>query len=66
MISVQDPVLFTTGQSEPISFYDIQPTAYGGRGAIARSFIPKGTLVLSCSGPYASVIFKSFNREVCA
>ena len=53
-------------ESETNSFYNIQPTAYGGRGAFARSFIPKGTLVLSCSGPYASVIFKSFKREVCA
>ena len=69
MTSAQDPVLFTTIQAqdaEPISFYDIQPTAYGGRGAFARSFIPKGTLILSCTGPYASVIFRRFKREVCA
>ena len=73
MTSSQNPVLPTTiqawddvGQAEPISFYDIQPTAYGGRGAFARSFIPKGTLILSCPGPYASVIFKKFKREVCA
>ena len=72
MTPPQDPVLFTTLQArdcvepEPNSFYDIQPTAYGGRGAFARSFIPKDTLVLSCSGPYASVIFRSFKREVCA
>ena len=73
MTSSQDPVLPTTiqawddvGQVEPISFYDIQPTAYGGRGAFARSFIPKGTLILSCPGPYASVIFRKFKREVCA
>ena len=73
MASTQDPVLFATiqarddvGQVEPISFYDIQPTAYGGRGAFARSFIPGGTLILSCQGPYASVIFKRFKREVCA
>jgi SET domain len=67
-----DTVLFSTIKaqddvgSEPNSFYDIQPTAYGGRGAFARSFIPKDTLVLSCSGPYASVIFRRFKREVCA
>ena len=73
MTSAQDPVFFSTiqtrddlGQAEPISFYDIQPTAYGGRGAFARSFIPKGTLILSCPGPYASVIFRRFKREVCA
>ena len=73
MASAQDPVFFSTiqtqddlGQAEPISFYDIQPTAYGGRGAFARSFIPKGTLILSCPGPYASVIFRRFKREVCA
>jgi hypothetical protein len=73
MTSVQNPVLFTTiqarddvGHAEPISFYDIQPTVYGGRGAFARSFIPKGTLILSCQGPYASVIFRRFKREVCA
>jgi hypothetical protein len=73
MTSAQDPVIFTTlqarddvGQAEPVSFYDIQPTAYGGRGAFARSFIPKGTLILSCPGPYASVIFRRFKREVCA
>ena len=73
MTSSQDRVLFTTiqdrddvEQAEPISFYDIQPTAYGGRGAFARSFIPKGTLILSCPGPYASVIFRKFKREVCA
>src|ERR1700678_3859656 len=68
----QDPVLFSTIQprddvgSAPNSFYDIQPMAYGGRGAFARSFIPKGSLVLSCSGPYASIIIRSFKREVCA
>ncbi|KAF8815567.1 SET domain-containing protein [Phlegmacium glaucopus] len=72
MISSQDPVLFTTIQTRddvgpgPNSFYDIRPTAHGGRGAFARSFIPKGSLILSCSGPYASVIFRSFKREVCA
>ena len=73
MTSGQDPVFFSTiqaqddlGQPEPISFYDIQPTAYGGRGAFARSLIPKGTLILSCPGPYASVIFRRFKREVCA
>ena len=72
MSSSQDPLLFATIQAQddvepaPNPLYDIQPTAYGGRGAFARSFIPKGNLVLSCSGPYASVIFKSFKREVCA
>jgi len=70
MSSSQDPVSFTTIQAQdepgPNSFYDIRPTAYGGRGAFAHSFIPKGSLVLSCSGPYASVIFRSFKREVCA
>ena len=42
MTSGQDPVFFSTiqaqddlGQPVPISFYDIQPTAYGGRGAFA-------------------------------
>ena len=70
MSSAQDPVFFSTiqtqddlGQAEPISFYNIQPTAYGGRGAFARSFIPKGTLILSCPGPYASVIFRKFRSE---
>ena len=68
MTSSQDSVLFTTieARDDGRPVYDIQPTAYGGRGAFARSFIPKGSLVLSCSGPYASVIFRSFKREVCA
>uniref|UniRef100_A0A8H8CJ56 SET domain-containing protein n=1 Tax=Psilocybe cubensis TaxID=181762 RepID=A0A8H8CJ56_PSICU len=48
------------------SLYDILPTSYGGRSAFARQDIPKGTSVLSCSGPYASVIFWKFRREVCA
>jgi len=46
--------------------YDILPTPYGGRGAFARNFIPKGSPVLLCSGPYATVIFWKFRREVCA
>ncbi|KAF4609886.1 hypothetical protein D9613_010691 [Agrocybe pediades] len=46
--------------------YDILPTPYGGRGAFARRFIPKGSPVLLCSGPYATVIFWKFRREVCA
>ena len=72
MTSPQDQVLFTMVEArddarpESSPFYDIQPTIYGGRGAFARIFIPKDSLILSCSGPYASVIFRSFKREVCA
>lgn len=49
-----------------IPLYDILTTPYGGRSAFAREKISKGSPVLHCSAPYASVIFWKFKREVCA
>src|SRR6266545_1516683 len=45
--------------------YVIQPTSYGGRGAIATQFLAKGTQVLLCPGPYAHVVLRKFRKEVC-
>lgn len=45
--------------------YEIQPTPYGGRGAFAPSLIPQDTEILSCAGPYASVVLRKFKKEVC-
>ncbi|KAJ3517095.1 hypothetical protein NLJ89_g716 [Agrocybe chaxingu] len=46
--------------------YEVRATPYGGRGAFARGPIAKNTDILSCAGPYASVIFRPFKKEVCA
>lgn len=46
--------------------YEIRPTVYGGRGVFSRRFIPKGAPILSCAGPYASVVLQKFKKEVCA
>ncbi|CAA7257505.1 unnamed protein product [Cyclocybe aegerita] len=46
--------------------YETRATPYGGRGAFARGPIAKNTDILSCAGPYASVIFRPFKKEVCA
>lgn len=45
--------------------HEIRDTPYGGRGAFAVTDIPKETLILSCSAPYASVILRKFRKEVC-
>ena len=45
--------------------YIIQPTSYGGRGAIATQFLAKGTTVLLCPGPYAHVVLRKFRKEIC-
>ncbi|KAH6909827.1 hypothetical protein BKA70DRAFT_1399702 [Coprinopsis sp. MPI-PUGE-AT-0042] len=47
------------------TLHEIRDTPYGGRGAFAVTDIPKDTLVLSCSSPYASVILRKFRKEVC-
>ncbi|CAK5276692.1 unnamed protein product [Mycena citricolor] len=41
-------------------------TWYGGRGVFANSAIPAGTLIHTCPGPYGSVIYREFRKEVCA
>ncbi|KAF8655003.1 hypothetical protein AX16_003307 [Volvariella volvacea WC 439] len=47
-------------------FCAVLPTSYGGRGVFATQKIPKGTAVHTCPGPFASVIYRVFRREVCA
>ncbi|KAF5339747.1 hypothetical protein D9611_009139 [Ephemerocybe angulata] len=51
--------------SSPACLYAIRPTPYGGRGAFANRRIPKGTVVLDCEAPYASVVCRKFKKEVC-
>ncbi|KAG5653208.1 hypothetical protein H0H81_001759 [Sphagnurus paluster] len=47
------------------SSFSLQSTHYGGRGLFATEPIPKDTLLLTCSSPYATVIFRRFRKEVC-
>ncbi|KAF6760515.1 hypothetical protein DFP72DRAFT_805061 [Ephemerocybe angulata] len=56
----------SSSDSSPACLYAIRPTPYGGRGAFANKRIPKGTVVLDCEAPYASVICRKFKKEVCA
>ncbi|KAF9523785.1 hypothetical protein CPB83DRAFT_821022 [Crepidotus variabilis] len=57
----------STSKSNPhSSFYEILSTPYGGRGAFSQNFVPKNTTILTCAGPYASVIIRKFRKEVCA
>ncbi|KAG7095251.1 hypothetical protein E1B28_006024 [Marasmius oreades] len=46
--------------------YVIKPTLCGGRGVFATHPISKGTLLHTSHGPYASVIYREYRKEVCA
>ena len=45
--------------------YRLQTTSYGGRGLFTTHSIPKATLPHTCQSPYASVIYRTFRKEVC-
>ncbi|KAF8882125.1 hypothetical protein BD779DRAFT_1473090 [Infundibulicybe gibba] len=47
------------------SLYQLRTTAYGCRGLFALQPIPKDTLLHICPTPYASVIYRTFRKEVC-
>jgi hypothetical protein len=66
MTSPSSPSASTSRPPPPSAFYQILATPYGGRGAFAKTRIPKNTTILQCQGPYASVIVRKFRKEVCA
>ncbi|EAU86628.2 hypothetical protein CC1G_07286 [Coprinopsis cinerea okayama7 len=58
--------LHLNGDESDSALHVISDTPYGGRGAFATTNIPKGTLVLTSSAPYASVVLRKFRKEVCS
>ncbi|CAN6599585.1 potential protein lysine methyltransferase Set6p [Trichomonascus vanleenenianus] len=46
--------------------FEIKETPFGGRGVYSTAPIAKGTPLMTCGTPFASVVFKPFKKEVCA
>ncbi|KDQ53917.1 hypothetical protein JAAARDRAFT_197024 [Jaapia argillacea MUCL 33604] len=46
--------------------FRIQRTPYGGRGAFASQAIPEDTLIHTCPGPFAHLVYRAFRKEICA
>ncbi|KAF9269798.1 SET domain-containing protein [Marasmius fiardii PR-910] len=60
------PSYFPANPEAMPDIYEIRGTPYGGRGAFAIQSISKGNLVHTSYGPYASVIYRNYRKEVCA